>query len=259
MKVLSFFNHAGGAGKTTTARDIGYTLGRRGFKVLMIDTDPQANLTEFFGIDASELHPQNTVYAAVMDDDLDLRLPAPISVHGIDLIPSHLDLAKADRVLATVIGGYQRLQRAVDMLEGYDFVILDCAPNLGTLSVAALAASEYVIIPVQLRKKFRDGMFTVIRTIRETRAIQAGIVPLMIVPTQADNTVVSRENLEYLRAEFGSDLLVTTPITRRPAIYGEAEEEGNPVPAKQPNGEATNEIESVTSTLLERLNVTIGV
>lgn len=258
MTVLSFFNHAGGAGKTTTARDVGYTLGKRGFKVLMIDTDPQANLTEFFGVDASELHPQSTVYAAVMNDDLDLHLPEPIAVHGLDLIPSHLDLAKADRILATVIGGYQRLQRAVEALEGYDFVILDCAPNLGTLSVAALAASEYVIVPVQLRKKFRDGMFTVIRTIRETRAIQPNITPLMIVPTQADNTVVSRENLEYLRTEFGSDLLISTPITRRPAIYGEAEEEGNPVPAKQPKGDATSEIDAVTSTLLERLNVTVG-
>lgn len=254
MIVLSFFNHAGGAGKTSTARDVGYVLGKRDFRVLMIDADAQANLTEFMGIDSSDLRPEETTYAAVMDDSLhQYRFPTPRMAHGVAIIPSHLDLARADRTLAQEVGGYQRLQRAVQDLTDYDFVIIDCPPNLGTMSVAALAASEYVVIPVQLRKKFRDGLWTVVKIVKEARSINSKLAPLIIVPTQTDTTIVSRENLEYLHKAFGPTIPVSSSIGRRPAVYGEAEEAGAPVPLFQPNNEAAKEVEMVTNDILRCL------
>lgn len=260
MNVISFFNHAGGAGKSSTARDIGYILGQRGFRVLMIDADSQANLSEFFGLDTSELSPDDTVYAAVMGKSTgELAFPKPLQAHGVSVIPSHLKLAEADRVLASQIGGYQRLQAEVRKLTGYDFVIIDCPPNLGTMAIAALVASEHVVIPVQLRKKFRDGLWTVIKTIRDGRALCPALSPLAVIPTQTDNTVVSRENLEYLNTEFGPSIPILSPIARRPAAYGEAEEVGTPIAAYQPNSDAAREVETVTDQILEQLGVGVGV
>ena len=108
MKVLTFFNHAGGVAKTSTVRDVGYVLGERGHKVLLVDVDPQANLTRWLGLDDVEL--EETIYPGVMptaaeeidDPDAELALPTPKRVHGVDLIPSQLNVAILEREILKI-------------------------------------------------------------------------------------------------------------------------------------------------------------
>ena len=101
MRTLVFFNHAGGVAKTSSVRDIGFSLAEQGFKVLLIDADPQANLSEWLGL----LEPaplEQTIFNAVISngrDRAELRLPEPLRVHNLDLIPSQLDLARIDLLL----------------------------------------------------------------------------------------------------------------------------------------------------------------
>ena len=144
MKVLTFFNHAGGVAKTSTVRDVGYVLGEMGKRVLLIDLDPQANLTKWLGVD-EDITLSQTVYPAVLGDtgaaaDEDaghgtaLALPEPLHVHGMDLIPGALSIAIIEREILSVFMGVVRLREALRRLEGYDYVLIDPPPSLGQLS-----------------------------------------------------------------------------------------------------------------------------
>src|SRR5215204_1111399 len=129
-RVISFFNHAGGVGKSSAARDLGYVLASLGFKVLLIDADPQANLTAWLGV-REEVALKQTLYTAVMDEPNSLSLPEPLEAHGLHLVPSALELARMEPQLIGVIMGVTRLRTAIRRLSGYDFVLIDPPPSLG--------------------------------------------------------------------------------------------------------------------------------
>lgn len=127
-RVYTFFTHAGGAGKTSLARDLGFELARRGFRVLLVDTDPQANLTSWLGV--REVAPEETLLHLV--DTGQLPTPRRLSEWGLDLIPASLDLARVEvrlmqRPLSTLL-----LRTALRKTEGYDFVLIDSSPPWGT-------------------------------------------------------------------------------------------------------------------------------
>src|SRR5690625_4842613 len=111
MQVISVFNHAGGVAKTSTVRDLGYVLADHGFRVLLIDLDPQANLTRWLGIDG-DIALDETVYPAITaEDEAERVLPAPRSVHGFDLIPATLGLAVLEREIIGIVMGIVRLRQ----------------------------------------------------------------------------------------------------------------------------------------------------
>lgn len=259
MPTVSFYNHAGGSGKSVLTRDMSYAFAQRGLKVLAIDMDAQANLTSFFGLDPDELADSETIMAAIMDlEGVPKRhLPTPKNIYGVDIIPAKLSLARADHVLLTETLGTLNLATMLQPVTGYDVIMIDCPPNLGAMSNTAMLASEFVVIPVQLRRKFRDGLYTVLENIEKTSRHRPHLRPLAVVPTQTDDTVVSRKNSQHLMSNIHPNPPVLSPISRRPAVYGEAEEHSKPVALHAPNSDAAQDLETVADELLALLNVKV--
>lgn len=263
MKVLTFFNHAGGVAKTSTVRDVGYVLSELGKRVLLIDLDPQANLTSWLGV-TDDIALAETVYPAVLGEaDTDegetgpaevLTLPAPLQVHGMDLIPSNLSVAMVEREILTVFLGVVRLREAVRRLSGYDYVLIDPPPSLGQLSALAVVAADRVVVPLPTNRKGLDGIPTVIKMVREYRRAAPRLDIALFVLTQHDRrTRHDRESLDIIRQQLTSVAPVSTPLGSRPAYYSDAQVAGMPIPLFAPGSDADREIRQVTHELLARM------
>jgi chromosome partitioning protein len=215
-KVIALFNQAGGVCKTTLTLNLGYHLHLLKQRVLIIDLDPQASLTTFMGLEASEL--EQTVAEAILENQ-----PFPIhsNLHGLDLIPSNLSLSAAELKLTSVMSREGRLRRALTpILDQYDFILIDCPPSLGILSVLALAGATHVLIPVQTHYKAYKGTELLLETIRQVRehvnpdlAI-AGVVPTLHVANAAQDKLI----LESIQQQLSGLGRVYPPIPRATAF-----------------------------------------
>jgi chromosome partitioning protein len=261
MVVLTFFNHAGGVAKTSTIRDIGYVLAEQGRRVLLIDMDPQANLTKWLGID-DDVELADTVYPAIVGtpdaegdvDDSNLVLPAPRRVHGLDVIPAHLNIAIIEREILSVFMGVLRLREAVRRLQGYDVVLIDPPPSLGQLSALAVVAADQVVVPLPTNRKGLDGIPTVIKMVREYKKASPGLRITLFVLTQHDKrTRHDRESHDIITAQLPSIAPISSPLASRPAYYSDAQVEGMPIPVYAPGSEADQEIRQVAAELLAAL------
>jgi len=263
VRILTFFNHAGGVAKTSTVRDVGYVLGEMGKRVLVIDVDPQANLTKWLGIE-DDVSLAQTIYPAVLGDaladeesseaDAELRLPEPLRAHGMDVIPSQLNTAIIEREIISVFMGVVRLREAVRRLEGYDYVLIDPPPSLGQLSALAVVAADQVVVPLPTNRKGLDGIPTVIKMVREYRKAARNLKIALFVLTQHDRrTRHDRDSLEVIRAQLASIAPVSTPLASRPAYYSDAQVRGMPIPVYAPGSAADEEIRQVTAELLASL------
>lgn len=258
MMVLTFFNHAGGVAKTSTVRDIGYVLAEGGARVLLIDLDPQANLTKWLGIDDT-VELQSTVYRAVIGNGAtgsELELPTPIPVHGMDVIPANLGIAILEREILSIFLGVLRLREAVRKLSGYDFVLIDPPPSLGQLSALAVVASDRIVVPLPTNRKGLDGIPTVVHMVREYQKAAPGLDIAQFILTQHDRrTRHDRTSHEIIHHNLASIAPISSPLGSRPAIYSDAQVQGLPIPLYAPGSEADREIRQVASELLQALTV----
>lgn len=261
MVVLTFFNHAGGVAKTSTIRDVGYVLSEAGRRVLLIDMDPQANLTKWLGV-GDDVELADTVYPAILGvpgddgevDDAELLLPTPRRVHGMDLVPAHLNIAIIEREILSVFMGVLRLREAVRRLEGYDVVLIDPPPSLGQLSALAVVAADKVVVPLPTNRKGLDGIPTVIKMVREYKKAAPGLAIALFVLTQHDRrTRHDRESHDIIAAQLPSLAPISSPLSSRPAFYSDAQVEGMPIPVFAPGSEADAEIRRVTDELVTSL------
>lgn len=259
MVVLTFFNHAGGVAKTSTVRDVGYVLSEQGRRVLLIDMDPQANLTKWLGVD-DDVALEQTVYPAVIaaaedgGEESELALPTPMRVHGMDLIPAHLNIAIIEREILSVFLGVLRLREAVRKLRGYDVVLIDPPPSLGQLSALAVVASDRVVVPLPTNRKGLDGIPTVIKMVREYKKAARDLEIALFVLTQHDRrTRHDRESHEIIAAQLPALAPVSTPLASRPAYYSDAQVQGMPIPLYAPGSEADLEVRKVTAELVQAL------
>lgn len=261
VRTIAFFNHAGGVAKTSSVRDIGYSLAEQGFKVLLIDADPQANLSEWLGVQEPAALDQ-TIFNAVISggrERSELRLPEPIRLHNLDLIPSQLDVARIDLLLPGEINGLMRLRNAIRKLEGYDFVLIDPPPSLGQLSALCVIAADFVVVPLPTNSKGLRGIQTVITMIDSYREMSPRLKIAMFLPTQFDTrTRHDQDSLAAIRTQLPEVAPVASPLRHRPATYKDAQISGAPIPAFKPNDVASEEIRTATSELLEALQVKVS-
>ncbi|EQD64503.1 sporulation initiation inhibitor protein Soj [mine drainage metagenome] len=151
--IISIANQKGGCGKTTTAVNLGAVLSRR-HKVLLVDIDPQGNLTTSFGVNKGELN--RTMYDVMLDGGIEKAI---IKKDGFDIVPSIIDLAGAEVQLSGRVGREYILANELKKLsKQYDFIIIDTPPSLGVFTINALVASDYVLIPVQAEFFALEGL-----------------------------------------------------------------------------------------------------
>lgn len=164
-RIISIANQKGGVGKTTTSVNLSACLAHLGKQVLLIDTDPQGNATSGVGINKGDV--QNCIYDVLIDDAEVRSAVMQTKVEGLSILPATIALAGAEIELVSTISREVRLKHALDELKNeYDFIIIDCPPSLGLLTLNALTASDGLIIPVQCEYYALEGLSQLLSTIR---------------------------------------------------------------------------------------------
>ena len=233
-RVISFANQKGGVAKTTTTLNLGVAFAERGLRVLIVDLDPQGNLTMSQGMNPDAIE-------CSMFDVLVHRTPIEevIAHREVDVAVASIDLAGADMALSTQIGRERALQRALEPVkERYDYILIDTPPSLGLLTVNAFVASDGVIVPVQTEYLSLRGLVQLENTLGMVREnLNPDVEIIGILPTMYDRRIThSREADEILRENFG-ELVFNTRI-RKTIRFAEAPVKGSSIIAYEPDGEA---------------------
>lgn len=164
-KKLAIVNQKGGVGKSTTAINLGAALAEKGLKVLIVDIDPQGNASSGLGIDKTEV--EYSIYDLLLEDVDFSDVIISASESGLDIIPANIDLAGAEIELVSQISRESRLDKA---LQGdtdiYDYILIDCPPSLGLLTLNALTAADGVIVPIQCEYYALEGLGQLLETIK---------------------------------------------------------------------------------------------
>ncbi|MEL0640339.1 ParA family protein [Pseudoalteromonas aliena] len=207
MKIWTVANQKGGVGKTTTAVSLAGILALQGKRVLLIDTDPHASLTYYFGIDSEDL--EVSVYdifarGAGMQGEEILQALCPSTLENLDILPATMAIATLDRSMGNKTGMGLVLKKALAKIsEHYDYAILDCPPVLGVLMVNALAASERILVPVQTEFLALKGLDRMMRTMELMKTSQAKDYLYTIIPTMYDKrTKASLEAYKTLQNTY---------------------------------------------------------
>ena len=233
-RVISFANQKGGVAKTTTTLNLGVAFSEQGLKVLLVDLDPQGNLTMSQGLNPDSIERS-------MFDVLVHKLPVTeiVRQNEIDVAVSSIDLAGAELALSSMIGRERALEKALAVVkDGYDYVLIDTPPSLGLLTINALVASNGVIVPVQCEYLSLRGLVQLENTLSMIRENLNPHVEIEgILPTMYDSrTLHAREAVEILQENFG-DLVFDTKI-RKTVRYAEAPVKGTSVLKYDPSGSA---------------------
>jgi len=207
MRVIAVFNHKGGVGKTTTVVNLGAALARLGRRVLLVDVDPQACLTVHFGLDPETA--TDTIYE-VLCRDLPLeKAVRPVEGDNLSYVPAHLDLAGAELELATTMGRERLVRDALDGFlrthAGWDYVMFDCPPSLGLLTVNALTAADEVFVPLQTEFLALRGVGKLVEVVTLVRRRLNPCLQITgILPTLSrTGTLLAREVSEEIAKYFG--------------------------------------------------------
>ncbi len=227
-RVIAIANQKGGVGKTTTAVNVSACLAEVGKSTLLIDIDPQANATSGLGIDPNQV--DLTIYEALIEEITIEDALVSTSVDGLDLIPSHIRLTGAELELVAMIGREKKLQQALESIrEEYEFVLVDCPPSLGLLTLNTLTAADSVIIPIQCEYYALEGLGKLLNTIR---LVQKHLNPNLDIEGVLLTMFDSRLNLSKQVAEearrFFDDKVYVTKIMRNVRL-GEAPSFGMPI------------------------------
>jgi chromosome partitioning protein len=213
-KVVAIANQKGGVGKTTTSINLSAGLAVLEHRTLLIDADPQANATSGVGFDPKNI--KTSIYECVIEDVDPNNIILQTSTPNLDLIPAHIDLVGAEIEIINMPNREKLMRKAIQKIrDRYDFIIIDCGPSLGLITVNALTAADSVIIPVQCEYFALEGLGKLLNTIK---IVQSRLNPILeiegILLTMYDHRLrLSKQVAEEVRTHF-EDLVFDTLIHR---------------------------------------------
>ncbi len=254
-KIIALANQKGGVGKTTTAINLGASLAALEYRILVVDADPQANATSGFGLDTKTI--KTSIYECLIDGVNPRDILLDTEIQGLQLIPSHIDLVGAEIEMLNMPNREKMLKQVVNKVKDeYDFVLIDCSPSLGLLTVNALTASDSVIIPVQCEYFALEGLGKLLNTIK---IIQGRLNPELVIEgfllTMYDSRLrLSNQVVEEVRKHF-QDMVFET-IVQRNIKLSEAPSFGKPALLYDATSRGTVNYLNLAREILQKNNMT---
>jgi chromosome partitioning protein len=250
-KIISLANQKGGVGKTTTAINLSASLAALGKKVLLVDADPQANASSGLGIDISSL--EFTIYECLIDGISPEKAISPTEVENLYVLPSHIDLVGAEIEMLNMDNREHCLQKLLTPLKPvYDYILIDCSPSLGLITINALTASDSVIIPVQCEYFALEGISKLLNTIK---IIKAKLNPALEIEgfllTMYDNRLrLANQVFDEVTTHFQGMVFETTIM--RNVRLSEAPSHGKPVLTYDPESKGSTNYMDLAKELISK-------
>jgi chromosome partitioning protein len=251
-KIIAMCNQKGGVGKTTSTINLGAALVEQGRRVLLVDLDPQGALSAGLGIAAHEL--ERTIYDLMLSSGTQITdVLMPSGIEGVDLIPANIDLSAGEVQLINEVAREQTLARALrPVLHAYDYVLIDCQPSLGLLTINALACANGVIIPLAAEYFSLRGVAMLVDTIGK---VQERVNPDLslegVLITMYDGrTVHSRDVVGMLHQRFGDTVFDT--IISRTVKFPETTVAGEPITSYAPTSPAAQAYRALAREVIAR-------
>ncbi len=250
-KIISIANQKGGVGKTTTAINLSTIIAKKGKKVLMIDADPQGNASSGVGIDRDNI--ELSVYDILINEVEVEEVVKKTNIKNLNICPSNINLAGAEVELVSVMSREQRLKEKLDKVKGdYDFIIIDCPPSLGLITLNAFTASDSVLIPVQCEYYALEGLGQLLNTINLVKKhlnknieIEGALLTMYDIRTNLSNQVV-KEVKKYF-----NDKVYKNVIPRNVKL-SEAPSYGMPISVYDPRSKGAKSYEKFVKEFLKK-------
>lgn len=250
-KIVSVVNQKGGVGKTTTAVNLAAGIGKLGFKVLLVDADPQGNSTSAYGIDKQTL--PASVYDLLIGRANVSSAIIKTDFQGVDLIPCNMNLAGAEVELISLEHRESQLKNALVLIKGdYDFIFIDCPPSLGLITINSLCASDSVLVPIQCEYFALEGLSQLISTVRQVKRIYNPRIELEgILLTMFDGRLnLTQQVVAEVKKFFPKELYATT--IPRAVRLSEAPSHGKPIQYYDPKNKGGKAYDDLAKEFVKR-------